>query len=224
MLSMLLAVQLLAGSMPGATPSAPGVHHFVQLTSIEGLAADSASRERFMSAFRDAFSESDLPAQSGHDGEWKAAESVTNHFRLLEGSAAEDAWQLQVVLGVPPLAAPPTKKKAPKHVVRPQGSPATTLRRTSRGLHVTVVAISPEAAKAGARPIPFSTGIAFPLQRPAGSTGDLLVPRGGYDYPWEQAGRAAAMVALDRLHHLSEDLPADERLDVTPALLAATGR
>lgn len=71
-------------------------------------------------------------------------------------------------------------------------------------LTVTVAALSPEAADKGARPVPVRTSLVF---EPVAERAALM----------RMAGRATALLALERLHHLAGELDEDTRFVLGPA-------
>ncbi|MBK7366391.1 MAG: hypothetical protein IPJ04_00395 [Candidatus Eisenbacteria bacterium] len=211
-----IAATAIAGPM-GATPPAPGAPRFAQLVSLEGLPADSTIRLAFMNGFRDVFADEQLRSERDNGGGWQPQVAVPNRFRLLEGSAADDAWTVQVVIGAP----------APAVVQRTQGENtkrrSDKARRASRGMIVSVIALSPEARQNGARPLPQTFAFAFPAPPPPADASQI-VTSSGYTYSWTAAGQTAGKLALEVLHHFSEDLSAQERADITPAVRTGTGR
>ncbi len=210
------AVAATAGPM-GTTPPAPGAPRFAQLDSLEGLPADSTIRMQFMDGLREVFAEEQLRSERDQGAGWRPQVAVPNRFRLLEGAPADDAWTLQLVIGAP----------APAVVNRTQGENSKRrsdkARRASRGMIVSVVALSPEARQNGARPLPQTFAFAFPAPPPPADASQV-VTSSGYAYSWVAAGKTAGLLALEVLHHFSEDLSAQERADITPAVRTATGR
>lgn len=225
--AILLALGLLAAttSAPvapehmGATPAALGAPKFVQLVSFEGLPPDSSIRLEFLEAFRGTFAEDQLKSERDGDGGWMASPSLPNRFRLLEGSRADDAWTLQVVIGAPASATGPIKLH-PKPGERRRR--ADTSRRASRGMIVSFTTLSPEAIRNGARAMARTSAFAFPAPPPPADASQP-VTSSGFRYSWEAAGRVAALLALETLHHDSEDLRANERFDISPAVRVETG-
>ncbi len=199
-----LATPALA-QMPGSTPAASGMPHFVQLVSSEGLPKEPAARSAFLDAFRSTFAEDEfaLSAPAARGTGVIEGERIANRFRLLEGSASSDAWSMQLVLGTPPLVLPdkrPSRRNEP--VVRRY---ANTLGRATRGLTVVFMLLSPEAVKADARPIPVRLGLAFPDPAAVDGVGNR-VSSGGYKFPWSDAGRAAGLLALELLHQRAGEI------------------
>lgn len=201
---------LVSAQMPGSTPAANGMPHFVQLVASEGLPKEPAARAAFLDAFRMTFAEDEfaLAAPAARGTATIEGEKVANRFRLLEGSASADAWSMQLVLGTPPLVLPAKPKpKKNESVVRRN---ANTLGRATRGLTVVFMLLSPEAVKADARPIPVRLGLVFPDPKAVDGVGDR-VSSGGYEFPWADAGRAAGLLALELLHQRAGELKETQR-------------
>lgn len=215
----LLAATTSAPGRMGATPVAAGAPNFVQLVSFEGLPPDSSIRLEFMDAFRGTFAEEHLRSEHGGDAGWMASPALPNRFRLLEGSLADDAWTLQVVVGAPASATGPIKAN-PKPGERRRR--ADTSRRASRGMIVSFTTLSPEAIRNGARAMARTSAFAFPAPPPPADASQP-VTSSGFRYSWEAAGRVAALLALETLHHDSGDLREGERFDIAPAVRVATG-
>lgn len=217
-LSLLL---LVAASHPdaaaGATPAAPGLPNFVQLASIAGLPNDSVVRERFMAGFRGEFAGDEVPAErSSGSGVWEHSAPVSNRFKWLEGDATADAWQLQVVIGAPPAVVLPQRTTE-------KGHRALESHRRSRGMIAVLTVQAPDPGSG----LPPAVQERFAFTFPAGaadSSAALAMPGVGYLYPWNDAGRAVARLALDMLHHQRGDMAAGERLVIAPALRAEAGR
>jgi hypothetical protein len=223
-LALLLAVALPAVSAaadivpaPGAAPPAPGLPNFVQLGSIQGLPSDSLVRGSFMAGFRGQFADELVPGerQSGA-GEWERSAPVSNRFKWLEGDPASNSWRLDVVIGSPPAVVLKSRGTDP-------GRRALETRRRSRGMIAALTVQAPETG--GNRPPPVQQRFAFAF--PAGaadSSGAMSVPGIGYVFPWNEAGRVVAKLALDMLHHQRGDMDPGERLVIAPALRAEAGR
>ncbi len=218
MLSLALALQLLAtapGAMPGATPVAPGAPRFVQIASLTGVPADSAAQEGFGTAFRSVFAEESLPGEHESGGSWRGGLPLPNHFRLLEGDVASDAWQVQVSIGAPPpLQVPDPRHKG--HVLTIAG------RRMSRGMRVGAVVSVPSPSGAVDHTFTVTASFAFPAK--GDGRASLAVPQNGYVFPWDDAGHVAGLLVLEALHRESRDFVATERVDITPAVRTDAGR
>ena len=218
-----LATPALA-QMPGSTPAASGVPHFVQLSSSEGLPKEPAARSAFLDAFRMTFAEDEfaLSAPAARGTGTIEGEKVANRFRLLEGSASSDVWSMQLVLGTPPLVVPAKPKpRKNESVVRRN---ANTLGRATRGLTVVFMLLSPEAVKADARPIPVRLGLVFPDPKAVDGVGDR-VSSGGYEFPWSDAGRAAGLLALELLHQRAGEINEQQQAFLGEGVIrAAAGR
>ncbi|MEK7331589.1 MAG: hypothetical protein AAB113_12410, partial [Candidatus Eisenbacteria bacterium] len=106
---------MLTGASSAPKPeAASGVPNLAYLTSIEGLPTDSLSARTFVAGFRGAFIDEYFLTEKADakNGMRRASEPLTNQFRLVEGDAFGDEWQLQVTVmgwwgvgaGVPPPA------------------------------------------------------------------------------------------------------------------------
>lgn len=179
-----------ATTIADTVPPPPGVANLAWLSSLElrGEVADSL-RGAFMAAFRGAFAEGAYATERTRDGRPVASLPAGARFRLIEGTSGWGVWNVQVV-GEPLAGA--------------GGRP---------GLRVTVAALSPQAVDAGARPIPARTTIALADDEAGGGPPAALLRPQAW---WRVAGRATALLALERLHHLTGDLDADTRLALGP--------
>ena len=220
LVSLLALATPASAQMPGSTPIASGMPHFVQLVSSEGLPKEPAARSAFLDAFRMTFAEDEfaLSAPAARGTGVIEGEKVANRFRLLEGSASSDAWAMQLVLGTPPLVLPAKPKpKKNEAVVRRH---ANTLGRATRGLTVVFMLLSPEAVKADARPIPLRLGLVFPDPTAIDGVGDR-VSSGGYQFPWSDAGRAAGLLALELLHQRAGEIKEQQQAFLGEGVLRA---
>ena len=215
----LLAAPVTAGGMPGATPSAPGNPHFVQIVSIVGVPSDSTMHAQFEGAFRATFAESDLPGQRlAKSGEWNSELPLPNRFRLLEGDTAEDAWTIDVSIGAPAVWIGNRKPTPQEDALL--GTPArmrvvNKKLRTSRGMVVAFVVGMPAPTGGISRSESVRTAFYFPALPVEGAS--LSVPT-GFKYPWAAAGRIAATLVLESLHRESGDLLESERMDIAPGI------
>jgi hypothetical protein len=223
-----LALTLLAGA-PGdsaaapatattGTPVALGAPRFVQIASMAGVPSDSLVSGEFDAAFRGAFAQDALPGERlTSAGQWQQGLPLPNRFRLLEGDPAEDAWQLDIQIGAPAPAMGSRKERQTTdgghswHEVTVKRSDPR--RRASRGMIVAWTLRVPDPSGAVGRTVEGHTAFYFPA---AGSGAGTRVP-GRYAYPWDDAGRIAATLVLEMLHHESGDLLPKERMDVSPA-------
>lgn len=211
-----LAAALLAGGAPGPAARAAGGTP-VRVAAVRGLPADASLRGPFMDAFRAAFERDSLPAElRSADGGWAPAGARANRFRVTDAGDAPGAWTLEVVVGAPaPAARADTTAAA--------GRRAARARRSSRGMVVAVTVTAPSGNATDAVASTESEGIAFAA--PAAEPGAALaVPKTGYVFPWDEAGRAAAALALEVLHHRAGALSATERFALAPALRTGAGR
>ena len=221
MIALALALQLFATTADaapgtGSTPIAPGAPRFAQLSSLVGVPGDSSTRVQFLSAFRGAFASDELPGERlSSANEWRASLPLPNHFRLLEGDVAEDAWRLEVSIGSPsPLR---TTRRDPRAQGRVKTMVVPSL-RTSRGMLVALTVQVPNEPGAPGRTVSSSSAFYFPAD--IGKGVSLGVPETGYRFPWGEAGRIAGTLVLEILHHESGDLVEMERMDIKPAVRA----
>jgi len=201
LLALLLTLFISGSSAPGTGPDrtltpVPGAPRFAYVTALEGLPPDSLGGREFRVAFNSAFVETEFSTEreSVRPGEMLLSVPISNHFRLLHGSNNADAWQVQVSLtwGRSYSA---TRAKRSKLTQSPR---AAAPRDTS--VEIVIFALSPEAVAAGARVVPDYERLVF---RSAAGPPELFA---------RNAGRAVALLTLELLHHLSEDLAQDERL------------
>ena len=197
----LLATLALA---PPASAAPPSVR-LVRLVPIEGLPPDAPSRNEFLASLRSAFDRTSLALiENG-----KSA-SIEHGFAL-DDSARGRVWELQIVVGAPPLLRDVVRDRKGRLISqRPNG------RRASRGLTLVIAALSPEALEAGARPMPQRIGLVLPDLE--GSAASHAVTR-GVDYRWDQAGLAVGRVALESLVHAAGEGPeGDWVADLAPVV------
>lgn len=215
LLSLVSTLALLASAavsaLPGATPPAPGAPRFAQIAAVQGVPTDSTSHADFLSGLRDVFADGSLPVQRGDGSE---TESLPNRFRLLEGSHAGDAWTIQFTVGAPPPILPARSRKRAAGETRPR----ITTRRASRGVTIVIATRAPQNVD---DPLPVLQQT-YHLVVPAIVTDTTVLfqraPTGGLVFRWDQAGRAAGLLALEQLHHQSGDLPPARRVSIAPVL------
>ena len=187
----------------------------VTLTGMVGTPADSSERREFMDAFRAAM-DADLPCEQRSGDAWTSAGPRRNPFRLVDAAPPGSAWTLELSIGVPPEIR--VRRPKPKDSnVAPR--PRVTNVRASRGITIAAAALSPSAAAAGEPAVPLRVAAYFADARRV-LVPSSKVPGGGYDYPWADAGRVVARVALEALHRANGLLAADERADLAPATRA----
>ena len=207
----LFAAALLAGG-PAANAAAGPATRLVQLVPLEGLPADSAAAAAFQAGFDEAFAARELVLEAGGP--------LANRFAITDDPRAEHTWSLQVTVGAPPPFS--TSRRNPRTGKRERWTSPDL--RASRGMTLGVFALSPEAIAAGARAMPERLAFTFPAAvAPAKVVGATGVP-GGFVYPWREAGRTTARLALELLHHRSGDLPDGARVALTPAERTAATR
>lgn len=185
--------------------AAPPSSRSVRLAPIEGLPPDAPSRNEFLANLRSAFESRSLTIIV--NGELAPLE----HDFALEDSARGLVWDLQIVVGAPPLLRDVVRDRKGRLVSqKPNG------RRASRGLTLVIAALSPEAVEAGARPMPQRIGLVLPDLE--GSAASQAVTR-GVDYRWDQAGLAVGRVALEALLHAAGEGPEGEWVaDLAPVM------
>ncbi len=214
----LLAAAALAGT-PLAAESGPQGPRTLRVVSVEGVPADSTIRAGFMAGFDEAISAGTLAVeQRERDGAWRPAGTRPDRFAREDDPEAADAWTLQVVVRAPP---PFSAKRRNRYTGKYERFVDPHL-RASRGMTVALLVLSPEAIAAGARAMPEHAAIVFP--QGVAPTGVLRNTAEGFRFPWRDAGRATALLALDLLHHRAGDFPADVRCDLSPALRAESAR
>lgn len=208
-----LAVTPLAADSPPTGPRA------LRLLSVEGVPSETAIRAEFMAGFNETLAAETFMIETRDGaGAWRQAGVRGNRFRLADDARPEDAWTLQVVVRAPP----PFSARRRNRVSGKYERFVDPHLRASRGMTLAVTTISPEAARAGARVAPEHLAFAFPQgEAPAG-----VVSRAaeGFRFPWRDAGRVAATLALERLHRSGGDLGEDTRCDLTPAVRADATR
>jgi len=206
------ALALLVGA--GGARAVEGKAIVVTLQAINGAPADSASRLVFMGAFEQEFDSDQLPWQMRNGETWRSSGPVPNRFHLVDLAAPEDAWTLEVTIGLPPsvMVTRPKQKSSD-----PTPRPRATDFRASRGLTI-VAAVTPPVTSLGPEPgEPVKFAVYFPDARRVVVPSPKL-PGGAYAYPWDDAGRCVARAALEVLHRASGSLDDDERADLAPAV------
>ena len=198
-----------AGAEAPADSPPPGSPNFAVIETIEGAPADSLGGREFRTALRSTFTRPSFETQraAAWAGEYAISIPISNRFVLVEGSGASvnpDAYRVQLTLEwlkppVPPRAAPRGKRKATRAPTTV--APDTTTPRA----FVAVVVWPPGADPAIVRIAAASDTVTFRAPR---------VPSAAYG---TSIGRAAALLVLERLHHLTGDLPEDERLKLEQA-------
>lgn len=214
----LAAVMFVLATVPAAGEPARAAARGVQVGPLEGLPADSVAAAEFRAGFAEAFAAPELALERADGaGGWLAAGMAANRFAEAGDSRAEDLWSLQVSVGAPPPYS--ATRRNPRTGKRERWvSPDL---RASRGMTVTLFALSPEAIAAGVRAMPDRYGFVFPPAVAPARTMNASGMSGGFKYPWREAGRATARLALELLHRRAGDLTERERLALDPARRAA---
>ena len=206
------ALALIACVTASACAATPAVR-IVTLTGFNGLPPDSASRSLFIDAFQSEFDAETLLCQKRAGEQWTSSGERVNGFRLVDVAAPEDAWTLEVTIGLPPsvaVARPKPKQSSP--TLRPR----YTDYRAARGLTIVVSAVKPVLRTPEATE-PLRLQVYFPDARRIVVPSPKL-PGGAYLYPYADAGRVVARIALELLHHADDSLADDERVDLSPAV------
>ena len=186
----------------------------VMLHSLTGAPADSASRIVFMNAFTQEFDADQLSWQLHTGDVWKHLEERRNPFRLVDLASPDQAWMLDVTIGLPPTVVIAQNKQKSSD---PTPRPRTTDFRASRGLTIVAAATAPSP---GYEPTPgerVKFAVFFPDARRV-VVPSYKLPGGAYAYPWEEAGRCVARAALEVLHRAKDSVDPDERADLSPAV------
>jgi hypothetical protein len=156
--------------------------------------------------------------ESVRPGEMLASVPISNRFRLLHGDPEAGAWQVRIALQWAGTAKPPGVGDRPK--ARPRGraprletpppaggGPLGGAASPPAGDTLDVaLTVTPPAAEVGHAESP-TTRARLVLQFPR-------VPRPEFA---RGTGRAVALLVLERLHHLTDELAADERLRIDGA-------
>ncbi len=197
-----------------AAPTARASTLPVTIQGFVGTPADSSSRDVFMAGFHSEFAAGKLRCEHRVGETWSALDAKPSPFVLVDAANPDDAWVLDITIGVPPEVriTRPKKHKDDKQAPRARISDL----RTSKGLTIITAASSPQAAASGARPIPLRFAVYFGDARRV-VVPSAKLPGGGYAYPWEDAGRVVARAAIEALMRAHGDLDETERADLTPA-------
>ncbi len=193
---------------PADTPP-PGAPNFAVIETLDGAPADSAGGREFWTALRSTFIRTSFATQRAatRPGEYAISVPISNRFVLLEGSGASknpDAYRVQLTLewlapqGEPPAA--PRGKRKPAALATP-AAPDTTAPRAFVAVVVWPPGVDPAVVRIAA----------------ASDTVTFRAPRAPSAAHGASIGRAAALLVLERLHHLSGDLAQDERLKLEQA-------
>lgn len=195
-----------AGADAPADSPPPGSPNFAVIETIEGAPADSTGGREFATALRSTFLRPSFETQrtAARAGEYAVSVPISNRFVLVEGSGAAknaDAYRVQVTLEwlkppARPRATPRGKRKATA-----AAAPDTSAPRA----FVSVVVWPPGVDPAIVRIAAASDTVTFRAPR---------TPPGAYG---TSIGSTAALLVLERLHHLSGDLPEDEHLKLDRA-------
>ena len=218
-LALALLACLLAPPAARAIDPADAPVRRVRFYPLEGLPGDSLIRFEFAAGFDSVFAADSLPVErNDRSSGWRAGGRRANRFQLEPDSAAHGAWTLQVVVGAPPpyvgSRRNPHTNKSERHV--------DTERRASRGMTLAVLALSPEAIRAGARAMPEHYAFAFPPEAAPATVFDAIPS--GFIFPWRESGKVSALLALELLHQRSGDFPTSARCSLVPVQRVAVVR
>src|SRR5262249_39079685 len=128
-----LALCVLAAPALGAHAAPPALR-IVTISALNGLPPDSSSRGTFLAAFQSEFDAEERPCEKHAGEQWTASGERLNRFRLVDVAAPEDAWSLEVTVGLPPpvVIARPAPKDKPNEPTHPR----YTDYRAARGLTI----------------------------------------------------------------------------------------
>lgn len=213
-----LAVSLALAITPLAADSTARAPRAVHVAGVEGVPTDSATTAEFLAGFDEALSAPEFAIVAPGAGAGAPRANRPNRFVRVSVAGTEGAWSLQVIVRAPP---PFTAKRINRATKKSERFVDPGL-RASRGMTVALLVLSPEAVAAGARAAPRHEAFAFPQEAAPAQVVDL-VPR-GFRFPWREAGRVTAKLALEALHHRSGDLDEGLRCDLTPAIRAGAVR
>jgi hypothetical protein len=198
---------VLAAPIPAAAATLP-----VTLTHFVGLPPDSLERAEFLDGFHAAM-DADLPCELKKGDVWSDAGPRRNLFRLVDVAPPDEAWSLDLSLGLPPTVR--VTRAAPKHSKSAPHSRMSSV-RASRGLIIVVTVTSPANAMHGVVPEPRRFSVFFADARRI-LVPSPQVPGGGYEYWWSDAGAVVARAALEVLHRATGEMADDERAALRPA-------
>ncbi len=187
----------------------PGVPNFAVIETLDGAPADSAGGREFWTALRSTFIRPSFTTQRAatRPGEYAISVPISNRFVLLEGSGASknpDAYRVQLTLEwLAPQAELPAAPRGMRKRSAPMtpAAPDTTAPRAFVAVFVWPPGVDPAVVRIAA----------------ASDTVTFRAPRTPSAAHGASIGRAAALLVLERLHHLSGDLAQDERLKLDQA-------
>ena len=207
---------------PAPGPSAPATHP-VLIVKFRGLPADSVQRRDLLAGFREEMATGALHCERRIGSEWAAGDSVPNTFQLMDATAADEAWTLDLSVRVPqPVRTDVLVQKGTSREEAQQVHSRLSRISSSRGLVVAATAAPPavHGRRADFEPTPVVVSLYFAGARRIVVPSPNL-PGGGYDYPWIEAGRAVARTAIEALLRTSGALDAARRADLSPATRVA---
>lgn len=184
----------------------------VTIARFAGLPADSSDRMVFMESFRAAM-DADLPCELHKGDTWSSSGPRQNSFRLVDMAAPDQAWTLELSLGIPPTVR--VARATPRGSHTP-ARPRMSDMRASRGLIIVASALSPKDVGNEVLPTPLRFTVYFADARRI-LVPSVSVPSGGYQYSWADAGSVVAHAALEALYRAKREMGDDERADLEPA-------
>jgi hypothetical protein len=208
-LALALACCVTAG---GSWPQDP---HLARVTLVRGLPVDPGAQARFLEAFQAELVCRTFPVERDSDDDDAPPEAAPNRFSVSDDADPDSAWVVEISLGSPRPLTVPIGHTGHRRVV-PQ-------RSSSRGMVAALTISPPHAGDPRAVPTSDNEALLFPPPPPPADAA-YGVPATGYAFPWEEAGRAVARLALDALHHRSGQLADGERIGLAPAVRAQSGR
>ena len=213
--TILLVLALACVSAPVAPAHAAGEGiRSVLISRFVGMPADSAARGLFLEAFHAAMDAESWPAEKRENDEWKTDTKHTNHFRLVDVAAPDEALTLDLSIRVPP------EVRVQRHATPGSSLPPPRARvshvRSSRGLTIAAIVTSPRTSVGTTTAEPAIFTVYFADARRVVVPSPNL-PAGGYAYPWADAGRVVALAVLEALHRANGGLTSDERAALAPA-------
>ncbi|MFM7231918.1 MAG: hypothetical protein ACKO3S_08030 [bacterium] len=204
---LLVSLALLLGSAPARAADEP-----VRIASFAGTPSDSSERRVFMQAFHAAFDRATLDCEFRDADAWSGGVRREHPFARVDVNPGPGAWTLELSVRFPPEVRIPA----------PRGSEARARRTTFRAARgfVVVATVTPPATSTSGQPFgPERTDLVFPDARRVVVPSERL-PGGAYDFPFADAGRAAARLALEALLRARGDLSDQERVALAPAARA----
>lgn len=198
-----------------AVSSWPQDPHLARVTVLRGLPPDPAAQARFLQAFQAELLCQTFPLEREDDDDVAPLAPEPNRFSVSDDADPDSAWVVEISLGSPRPLTVPIGHTGRRRVI-PQ-------RSSSRGMVAALTITPPHAGDPAAVPSSENDALLFPPPPPPADA-SYGVPATGYAFPWEEAGRAVARLALDALHHRTGEIADGERIGLAPAVRAQSGR